>query len=387
MPGRNVAELVAELHPDPWRAEVGFSPEVALTNAQLFEPGIAEGQAVRVLSDWLQRYQPCLFGRIGAKVGLISYCILTEADLKGSDEAIRDKIQESRTRWTREGFEGRKSAFVILAISPAVAVALPDEHMKLLAQKICSLYLLEPVEADQVYLDETFLEIPGSGRTTWRWHAGVNYFCAQGDKRWWQDHRVPGGMAFSVNSVGHMAKSGRLASAMKDLNAAVEVPFDRGKEHKIESLPTALEFAMRTIAIASETVSGKATELMPLPTNLAELPVPKCPVDLPAFLKDKNFCNYKGYYHTDHTLPSEYFVADVERSERVTPHKLDFTYLFVNQPDNPDFTTIGTGRRVRRIDGLAPRFGEERGIAKTTKACGEILPIGNCERLTRALGI
>src|SRR5437016_3161692 len=139
MPGKNVAELLAELHPDPWRAAVGFAPEVALANAQLFEPGIAEGEAVRVLSDWLQRYQPCLFGRIGAKVGLISYCILTEGDLRGSDETIRDKIQESRTRWTREGFEGRKSAFVILAISPTVAVALPDEHVKLLAQKICSL--------------------------------------------------------------------------------------------------------------------------------------------------------------------------------------------------------------------------------------------------------
>ena len=387
MPERRVAELLAELHPDPWRSDVGFAPEIASANAHLFEPGIGEVEATGVLNDWLQKYQPCLFGRIGAKVGLISYCILTETDLRGSDEAIRNKIQEARTRWTRDGFEGRKSAFVILAISPSIAFALPDENVKLLAQRLCSLYLLEPIEVDQIYLDETFLEIPGSSRATWRWHAGVNYFCAQGDRRWWQDHRVPGGMAFSVNSVGHMAKSGRLAVAMKDLNAALGIPVDGGKDPKIESLPTALEFAMRTIAMASEATSGKATELMPLPADPAELPVPKCPVELPAFLRDKNFCSYKGYYHTDYTLPSEYFVPTVERPEQVKPHRLDFTYLFVNQPDNPDFPTMGTGRRVRRIDSIVPPVSDRRPTAKDRRALGEAVSLDECERLTKALGI
>jgi len=387
MNGRSVSELLGELHPDPWRSDVGFAPEIAQANTQLFKPGITEVEASQVLNDWLQKYQPCLFGRIGAKSGLITYCILTETDLKGSDEAIQNKIQNARTLWTREGFAGRKSGFVILAISPTIALGLPDERMKLLAQKFCSLYLLEPIDTDQIYLDETFLEIPGNSRATWRWHAGVNYFCAQGDRRWWQDHRVPGGMAFSVNSVGHMAKSGRHATAMKDLNTAVGVPFVGGKESKIESLPTALEFAMRTIAIASDAISGKATELMPLPTDPAELPVPKCPIDLPVILKDKNFCHYRGYYHTDYTLPSEYFLPAVKRPEWINPHRLDFTYLFVNQPDNPDFTTMGTGRRVRRIDGFVPSVSEKRDGAKSTKAFGEVVSFVNCERLTKALGI
>lgn len=382
-----IAALLADLHPDPWRLKAGFSPEVEAANAVLFRPQLSDGEAMRTIGQWLQKYQPCLFGRIAAKLELISYCVLTEGDLTASDGTVSNKIQEARTQWTREGFEGRKSAFVLLVNSPTIALALPDQHMKELARKLCSLYLLEPIDTDQIYLDETFLEIPGRSRATWRWHTGVNYFCAQGDKRWWQDHRVPGGMAFSVNSVGHMAKSGRLASAMKELGAALGVPLDDAKQSKIDSLPTALEFAMRTIAMASDAASGKATELLPLPTDPGELPVPTCPVDLPAFLKDKNFCNYRGYYHTDYTIPSEYFVPNVERPESITPYKLDFTYLFMDRPQNPDFMTMGSGRRVRRIEPVSPPVPSGSDVPKRSKASGEEVPLERCSRLVKALGI
>jgi hypothetical protein len=383
MSERPVAELLGDLRQDPWREQVGFAPEVARANDLLLKPEIHATEARSVLNDWLQKYQPCLFGRIAAKTGLISYCVLDENDLRGSDDAILNKIQDARTLWTREGFEGRKSGFVILVVSPAIALGLPDKHMEELASKICSLYLLEPIQADQIYLDEVFLEIPGRERSTWRWHAGVNYFCAQGDKRWWQDHRIPGGMAFSVNSVGHMAKSGRLAIAMKDLHDLLGIPPEAGTTPKVESLPTALEFAMRTIAIASNAVSGKATELLPLPAKVAELPVRKCPVDLPAFLRDKNYCEYKGYYHTDHTLPSAYFASDVTRPASLAAHVLDFTYLFVNSAENPAFTTMGEGRRVR--GGRLQEPTDRRDTVRTPKADAERLEIGNCERLRKAL--
>jgi hypothetical protein len=75
------------------------------------------------LSDWLQAHQPCLFGGIAAKHGALSCCILNESDLEQSDEAIREKIQTSRLEWTRQGFEGKKSGFIILAISPRIAYA------------------------------------------------------------------------------------------------------------------------------------------------------------------------------------------------------------------------------------------------------------------------
>jgi hypothetical protein len=48
-------------------------------------------------------------GRMSAKADLMSYCILTEADLTGTDQAIRDTIQDARSQWTRNEFEGKKA--------------------------------------------------------------------------------------------------------------------------------------------------------------------------------------------------------------------------------------------------------------------------------------
>src|SRR5574341_1071698 len=141
-----VAALLAELRPDPWRAKSGFSAEVDAANATLFDHHVADGAAVVTLGQWLERHQPCLFGRIAAKLGLITYCVLTEGDLMGSDDQISGKIQDARTSWTRDGFEGRKSSFIVFVRSFTIAHAVPDEHMKELARRLCSLYLLESIE-------------------------------------------------------------------------------------------------------------------------------------------------------------------------------------------------------------------------------------------------
>src|ERR1700742_1449374 len=112
----SVAHYLSQLRPDDWRTTAGFSPDVEAANQKLFDSQISEAESIQVLGEWLQKYQPCLFGRIAAKLGSISYCILSEADLQQPDEVIKEKIQEARLEWTREGFEGRKSGFVILAV-------------------------------------------------------------------------------------------------------------------------------------------------------------------------------------------------------------------------------------------------------------------------------
>jgi hypothetical protein len=173
----------------------------------------------------------------------------------------------------------------------------------------------------------------------------VNYFSAHGDRRWWNDHRFPAGMAFSMNSVGHMTKSGQLLRAMHDLEQTMGMPLLDFKTPKVESLDKALELAMRTISLASETVSGKATFLVPTTAEVKDQL--RCPVDLPKFLENMDFCSYKGYYHTDFTLPSEYFHESIERPSDIEPYGLDFTYLFDDRLDNPDFDRMGNGRRIR----------------------------------------
>jgi len=347
-----IAELIAALPADPWRTQVGFSREIAETTARLLEAGTQQ-QREETLSGWLRLYQPCLFGKAAAALGFIHYCILTPDDLQRDDQWIRDKIQADRLAWHRAAFNGQKSGFVILALSDAVARAVPGETTRRLAQMLCSLYLHADVGLDEIYLDSIHLQVPGPAQRTFQWKVGVNYFCAQGDGRWWQDHRIPGGMAFSMNSVGHMVKSRVLATGMNELEERL-LGASTGDwvQSNIDTLERALILAMRTIEGASIAVSGRATELLTLPADPSGLP--RCPVELPATLADKNHCYYGGYYHTDATLPSEYFVPNVQRPADTQRRDLDFTYLFHGAISNPDYYTMGAGVPIRAIDGSEP---------------------------------
>ncbi len=342
-----IAALFNNLHQDTWRHQVGFSPEIESANRELFQFSSGEAGAIQIINEWIEQSQPCLFGRLAAKVGLLSYCILTEDDLLGSEQHLLEKIQSARTEWKREGLLGRKSGFIISVISERIACSVPDDSVKALALRICSLYLLDETHADRVCLDDLFLEMPGPLRTTWKWDTGVNYFSSHGDKRWWHDHRFPGGLAFSINSVGHMVKSGMMAMHIADLAKLMGAPEQGLVSTRIDSPEDALAYAMLTIDNASDAISGKATELLSLPANVNELPVPKCPTKLPRIVEDKNYCEYKGYYHTDYTIPSEYFIANIERPAAICPHRLDFTYLFGDDPLSSDRRRLKEGVRIR----------------------------------------
>ena len=159
-----IAELYHALNADAERSSLGFSSDIEEAQGKLFG-ATSDQTAEAALSDWINKFQPCLFGRVSAKLGRIEYCILREDDLLGSDLAIADKIQAARLRWMRAAFEGRKSGFVILALSRRLADASPDSVMREFAQRLCSLYLLEDeIRADIIYTDETFLEKPGADR-------------------------------------------------------------------------------------------------------------------------------------------------------------------------------------------------------------------------------
>lgn len=375
-------ELLFRMEPDPWREQVGFSPEMAAAHERLFVPSFCEQDAIDVLNDWIYRNQPCLFGRMAAKCSFLSYCILTEKDLEQGDEAIRDKIQAARTGWTCEAFNGRKNGLIIAVVSPRVSIALPDESVKRFALRLAFLHLLEEIQPDQAFLDRIWLEKPGPAQATWEWDAGVNYFCAQGDKRWWQDHRIPGGMALSVNSVGHMVKSGILAKSMQALNDAMDTTEEDWSKVNLNSLEKALELAMRTIANASSAVSGPATQLADIPTDASGAPLVPCPTELPAALARKNYCEYLGHYHTDYTIPSEYFLPDVQRPEHLRKHVLDFTYLFHRDLENPDHERMGRGRRIRADEVM---LAEGLRSKRLSRAVPKEVMISECSRLIDAL--
>lgn len=372
-----IVDSFSHIVPDTWRERVGFSPEIREASERLFA-ATTQSEVISLLDEWIGEHQPCLFGRIAAKNNQISYCVLDENDLESSEDTLRAKIQGARLDWTRGTSKGEKSGFIIAVISPKITYAEPGPAMGELARRLCSLYLDETIQFDTVYLDQAFLSLPGN-EAAWRWFAGVNYFCAQGDKRWWQDHRFPGGMAFSVNSVGHMVKSGILVTAMAQLSKQLEIADSSWEPSKVDSLADALFFAMRTIQQASETQWGKATELLPLPDDSTHLP--RCPFTLPKTIADKNYCTYRGYYHTDLTVPFEYFDPRPDRTVDSEPFDLDFTYLFHDSIDNPAYYSMGRGIRIR-TDGTAEAKASHEKISRMR---GELLGIDSLPRLKAAL--
>ena len=348
----SLANLLDRFQVDEWRKKAGFSPEVEQVHKILFSDSVTRQEQQKAINGWIQKYQPCLFGRVAAAQNAIRYSFVTEKEITNGDDAVRQRIQEDHLAWTRETFNGRSSNFIVLVISPRIASAVPNDEVLQFSTLLARYYLQEDeIKPDRIYHDAAYLGIPDQTERVLKWKAGVNYFSAHADKRWWQDHRIPGGLGFSTNSVGHLAKSGKMLSALNKYLAEIGVASEDRHAQKIDSLATALRVAMQTIDNASNAISGKATELLPLPADSNALPVQECPVKLPAKLENKNFCAYRGYYHTDFTLPSEYFRADVERPAGIKPFDdLDFTYFFYDAPGNTAHFTMGEGVQIRGDD-------------------------------------
>jgi len=257
---------------------VGFSKEVKDANGVLLDSSQDDETRITCLNEWIQKHQPCLFGTMAAGPSdLISYCFLYDDDLSLPDEEIKTKIQAARKGWKLDAFEGLKSALVLVAISPNIITASPGKDLMALALRLCSLYLDDqlPVQPDERRQDEILLRLLGTLNAQW-FAVGVDFFSVQGDRRWWHDHRFPGGIAFVMNSPGHMALAEAQRRALeesanealleeylrlkrapnkeknKQLEKAFKAALARLKKTKVESLSSVLKFAMYTILGASE---------------------------------------------------------------------------------------------------------------------------------------
>jgi hypothetical protein len=336
--GRTIVELFPQLVPDPWRSENPFSPEVQECQKTLFDPRRSRADKVKALSLWLHDHQPCLFARKAASDNSLSFCLLTEHDIAKGDDHLRDTIQLHRKVWKDEALSGQKHGFIILLVSEKLAYAEPNSVLKEIALRLCELYLSEAA-MDDILLDQLRLRVtdPQTGsRSLLKWDVGVNWFGAQGDGRWWHDHRIPGGVGLSMNSVGHMARTMVEQAILKNRELA-----ERAKALQAEKLVRwALPTAMRTILTASR---GERPGTCLAPRGNAPLPSGVSEEDraniLGKALKDFNEDHYGGYYHTDYTLPSEYFDAQSSRPENWQP--LAFTYL--HRQTDADYISAGLG--------------------------------------------
>jgi hypothetical protein len=346
-----ISDLIAQLSldPDAWRSENPFSQDMRKCHAVLFDARRTRAEKATALSQWLSEFQPCLFGRMEAKQSRLEICLLTDNDLQRSDDFIRTKIQRDRLNWRRLATAGQSHGFLIVAVSETIALARPSKTLLDLAARLCQFYVGAD-EPDRIHLDELDLEIRTLNKTEWRrWSVGVNYFSAQGDGRWWRDHRMPGGIAFSMNSVGHMAR----ARVEQELDRNPKL-LDRYAEVPREKLVYwALRTAMKTVGPPEEG-NGRGTWLVERGSFPEDAEPPGYEErrryfdDLAAFSENR----YRGLYHTDETIPSAYFDEGLWRREDLAVRDdLYFTYLHCR--DDEDYLSMGLGSELERAAGGA----------------------------------
>jgi hypothetical protein len=334
-------ELLGTLPEDAWRRANPFSEQMADCHARLFDVTTSRQEKADALIQWLgSKAQPCLFGRMAAKKNWLSVCILTEGDFIKGDDHVRQIVQESRRTWKQEALSGKRHGFVILAVSRKLAFGEPGGVLKRIALRLCDLYLSQ-TGLNDIFHDSLDLRIEqGASEKIRRWKVGVNFFAAQADGRWWHDHRIPGGMAFSMNSVGHMAR--KLVEEAIRVNPRLAERVARLPVEQLESW--ALPLAMRTIATASR---GKIPGTWLIPREAAsaggsqtESERQKALNDLTPYNEDR----YQGKYHTDQTIPAEYFDPSPDRPLGLVDHDLYFTYL--HRASDPDYASMGLGQEI-----------------------------------------
>src|SRR6185369_2677400 len=105
---------------------------------------------------WAARYQPCLFGRLGAKGSKgVSYdiCWVTSADIRAGDRHVSEKIQSARREWKDRAADGLSSGFLILFHDARLARARPGQRLLDACQRAAELYIVEsaPLQRETIY--------------------------------------------------------------------------------------------------------------------------------------------------------------------------------------------------------------------------------------------
>lgn len=342
-----LAELYKLLKPDPWRSDPAnaFTEEMEVANRVLNHPFANPTQRREALEAWLQKHQPCIFGRIAAAKGSMHFCFLTIDDLLDGDDAVRVKIGESKKLWKQRALRGQaRHGFMLVLCDRRVALANPDENLYRLSlhlQELAGWVGAAHIRGNAVADEWLYLQHPTTKEVV-KFVFSVDFFAAAGDRRWWHDHRVPGGVAFTANSLGHMAK---------------QQEWFLDQEDRIE---WALRTAMNTIdTAAKKDSSGRAIPYGPatylrkpakgVPLKPFRWTKATKPVDS-ARLQEYDPGNYEGYLHTDHAVRVEFFLADVAPAHREEPYAMEFSYIFdTGNADHQKFVA-GVGATPEEVE-------------------------------------
>jgi hypothetical protein len=336
---RHLAELLLELKfhgaVDRFRSKRPFSSDIAAVNAVLFSERYKKREKIRVYREWLEQGQPCVFGKVAAKNKNVFICLLEEREILGmrrGDDDLRDTIQEYRQAWKRHALEGLSSSFLILLVSPTLVEKEPNDELKEFCRRLMEIYMeLERIEDDAFHDQREFVflrTVPVNKTRLLKFSTLPNVFCAQGDGRWWHDHRTPGGIMITSNALGHFTYARGNKTELTDRDKA-----------------QALQQAMHTI---NNAYLGPAKPMKAYKHCPATALVPATvgvPSPLPA---SSSFCayspdRYRGFFHTDHLIPSVFFRKEKDPAALPSYDDLSLRYIWNGTAEPEDHRGLMTG--------------------------------------------
>jgi len=305
-----LSRLRGQLTGDEWRKKNPFSRELETASQVINHPYSTDSEREIALGGWLRKYQPCTFGKLAARDNQIHYCFVTDADIDVGDERVSEIVAESRQLWKARGLrQGReRHGLLICVCSPRIMYAAPDANLREFSMRMRDLcgWRIETDEKGNDITWETLYFRNSIGYL--KFSFSVDYFAAAGDGRWWTDHRIPGGIAFTANSLGHMLYT--MSPSQPDLGWG-------------------LKMAMLTIEGAKETSEGRATWLTKA-SQLGPLRGGNARSEIASLekLAGEDFSVYEGYLHTDHSIRQEFFNNGAEPSMKAKPWLMDFSYIY-----------------------------------------------------------
>jgi len=164
----------------------------------------------------------------------------------------------------------------------------------------------------------------------------IDFFACAGHDRWWHDHRFPGGIAFTANSLGHMRAYREWHGILKGV----------GGEWALKQAMMTIDNAEKQKVVAREKdrqqdPDGRATWLRPLSAEgKPHVEGIACPLaKVPSQLANKDWTKYEGYLHTDHAVREEFFQDRDIPPTIERPYIMDFTYIYAKtQQDFEEFS-------------------------------------------------
>lgn len=214
-----------------------LGPDIDAAHEVMLDPSFSQADKQRELLRWIERFQPCLFGRLaargtaaggveppsGAAKGLtLDIAWLDESDLARGPGHVRHSIQHRRRDWKDRAEQGLTSAFLVMFNSSRLARARPGARLVEVCRRLAELYLVEfgRIEPDVVYTESLPLRSTDAGLQLFK--SSVQLFYPGAHLMRNHDRRVPGGIVFSMNAPGHYARSLVSRGLVADLDEAVK---------------------------------------------------------------------------------------------------------------------------------------------------------------------